>query len=65
MKTWALKAANTTQLAALYGIDRRAMANLITHHQPSIGNRIGYFWRVDQVLLIFHFLGPPPLVRVI
>jgi len=51
MKTWTLKAANTKQLAAFYGVDRRSMATLINSYQPNIGKRTGYFWSVDQVLL--------------
>jgi hypothetical protein len=64
MKTWDLKAANTTQLAALYGITRRQMARMINDNQPHIGPRVGYFWRVDQIMRIFDFVGPPTHFRV-
>jgi hypothetical protein len=65
MKTWTLKAANTTQLAALYGITRRQMAHMIKHHQPHIGIRVGYFWHVDQIMRIFERVGPPTHFRVV
>jgi hypothetical protein len=65
MKTWELKAATTTQLAALYGITRRQMARMIKDHQPHIGQRVGYFWRVDQIMRIFDCVGPPTHFRVI
>jgi len=65
METWTLKAANTTQLAALYGITRKQMARAINHNQPHIGIRVGYFWRVDQIMRIFERVGPPTRFRVV
>lgn len=64
MTTWTLKAATTKELSALYGLTRKAMARQLKHHQSAIGQRVGYFWRVEQILLIFQYIGPPPFVRV-
>ncbi|SKC47785.1 hypothetical protein [Ohtaekwangia koreensis] len=65
MKTWTLKAATTKELAALYGLDRKAMARQIKHYESIIGKRFGYFWRVQQILLLFDNIGPPTHFRVI
>ena len=65
MENWELKAANTTQLAALYGITRKQMARAIKHYQPHIGVRVGYFWRVEQIMRIFEHVGPPTHFRVV
>jgi hypothetical protein len=65
MNTWDLKAANTTQLAVLYGITRKQMARMIKHHQHHIGIRVGYFWRVDQIIRIFEHVGPPTHFRIV
>jgi hypothetical protein len=65
MKTWTLKAATTKELAAIYGLHRKAMGKLMEHHQSAIGKRVGYFWRVEQILQLFENIGPPPFVRVV
>jgi len=64
MKNWQLKAATTKELASLYGMERKAMGRLFRHYESSIGKRIGYFWKVQQILLLIENIGPPPNVRV-
>jgi len=64
MKNWQLKAATTKELASLYGMERKVMGRLFRHHELSIGKRYGYFWKVEQILLLFEKIGPPPNVRV-
>ena len=64
MKTWTLKAATTKELAALYGMHRKAMARQFKYYESAVGKRVGYFWRVEQILALFENIGPPPFVRV-
>jgi hypothetical protein len=65
MKDWTLRSATTKELAALYGINRKALGRQMKHHQSIIGKRPGYFWSVEQILRLFEILGPPPFVRVV
>jgi hypothetical protein len=65
MKNWTLRSVTTKELAALYGIHRKAMAKVLKHHESIIGKRTGYSWYVEQLLRFFEVYGPPPFVRVV
>jgi len=57
--------ATAKELASLYGLNPKAMSKQIKSLEAIIGKRVGYFYRVDQILGIFENIGPPPFVRVV
>jgi len=50
---------NITQLAALYGMERRAFKKWLAAHKRLVGKRIGHLYTIKQVNIIFDVLGMP------
>jgi hypothetical protein len=48
-----------TQLADLYGMERRAFKKWLAAHKKTIGKRIGHLYTIKQVHIIFEVLGMP------
>lgn len=47
------------ELAVMYQMDKRTISRWLKPHQDIIGNRIGRYYTVRQVALIFEILGYP------
>lgn len=48
------------ELAELYCVTPHTIRAWLKPHRLRIGPRIGYFYTVKQVLIIFECIGPPP-----
>jgi hypothetical protein len=49
----------TKQLAALYCVSTNTFCKWINRHKKSIGKKLGHFYSIQQVLVIFEKLGYP------
>jgi fibrillarin-like rRNA methylase len=65
MITWNVQPANTKTLAALYEVDPKVFRNWLKPFLKDIGERIGFYFTVKQVEVIFDKIGLPPKVRII
>lgn len=54
-----LKPYNLKELAAMYGVSARTLNKWLAPFGDQIGKRIGYFYTIPQVKLIFLHLGLP------
>jgi hypothetical protein len=52
-----------TELASLYNMTRKTMNKWLKPHMPVIGERVGRFYNVKQVLLIFELIDLPGKVE--
>lgn len=48
-----------SQLAKAYDVDVRTLKNWLNPHVAAIGKKIGRFYTVRQVSIIFELIGPP------
>ncbi len=46
-------------LAVYYNVDRRTFKTWIIEHEAAIGKRVGYYYTIKQVKIIFTVLGVP------
>jgi len=65
MNTWHIKPSTIKDLSGLYGLTYHIFKKHIRPIERLIGKRIGYYYTIPQILLIFEFMGPPPLVNII
>jgi hypothetical protein len=54
-----LKPYNLKELAAMYGVSARTLNKWLKPFGDQVGKRIGYFYTIPQVRLIFMKLGLP------
>lgn len=54
-----IKPYSITELASIYGIPDKTMRKWLAPHKNAIGKRIGHFYNVLQVTIIFEKLGVP------
>jgi transposase len=54
-----LKPYTVLELAKLYGVSDRTMKKWIKPFEKEIGKKIGYFYTIAQVKIIFEKLGMP------
>ncbi len=47
------------QLAALYGVSTNTFYKWINRHKEAVGKKIGHFYTIKQVQIIFDRLGYP------
>ncbi|HUC83476.1 MAG TPA: hypothetical protein VMR70_21365 [Flavisolibacter sp.] len=47
------------ELARLYGISDRTMKKWLVPFEAEIGSKVGYFYTIAQVQIIFQKLGTP------
>lgn len=59
MKNIKLKPYTVLELARLYGVSDRTMKKWLKPFEIEIGNKIGYFYTIAQVKIIFERLGMP------
>ena len=59
MSTIKLKPYTVLELARLYGVSDRTMKKWIKPFEAEIGIKIGYFYTIAQVKIIFERLGTP------
>lgn len=50
------------ELPALVGIEKWTFAREIKRHKKTLGPKIGYHWRFEQVLMILKIYGVPYIV---
>jgi len=55
-----LQAYKTKELAALYKVSKRTFCKWIKPFRKAIGERVGQYFTVVQVLIIFESIGWPP-----
>lgn len=58
-KTIKVRPYTTKELAALYGVDIKTLRKWLKPHKERIGERIGYYYNIDQVKVIFQLLSLP------
>ncbi|HEX2606686.1 MAG TPA: hypothetical protein VHK91_04870 [Flavisolibacter sp.] len=54
-----IKTYTISELAIFYGISNKTMSRWLKNHASRIGPRIGRYYNVRQIELIFELLGPP------
>ena len=54
-----VKASTTKELAAMYGISAKTFRTWLQPHQKSIGEKVGRYYSVLQIRIIFDKLGYP------
>jgi N-acetyl-beta-hexosaminidase len=54
-----IKHYSIAELADLYNLERRVFKKWLEPHLPVIGERIGHFYNIKQVKIIFDVLGLP------
>jgi len=54
-----LKPYSSKELAAIYGVAKQTFNRWIRPFEPEIGNKLGRFYTVAQVKIIFSRLGLP------
>lgn len=59
MNSTQIKPHTILELAKLYGVSDRTMKKWLKPFEPEIGNKIGYFYTIAQVKIIFEKLGTP------
>lgn len=59
MNTIQLKPYTVLELARLYSVSDRTMKKWLKPFEPEVGNKIGYFYTIAQVKIIFEKLGMP------
>jgi len=59
MNSIKLKPYTVLELARLYGVSDRTMKKWIKPFETEIGSKVGYFYTIAQVKLIFEKLGMP------
>ncbi|HEY8933885.1 MAG TPA: hypothetical protein VIM65_01640 [Cyclobacteriaceae bacterium] len=60
MKTWIVRPCTARELAQLYKVSYRVFLNHLKPHLDKIGERIGHFYMMKQVMIIIDILGSPP-----
>jgi len=60
-----VKSYKLKELADFYQVSNYLMRKLIAKHKRAIGKREGYYYRPDQVVLIFDLIKPPSNVKII
>jgi hypothetical protein len=65
MKTWILKPCLFKELAALYGLSERVFRKHLEPIKEAIGKKVGYFYTIRQILIIFDKLGPPSNIHIV
>jgi|GEM_PF-5461609 len=65
MQEWRVRPATNKMLAALYGVSRNIMKKHIELLGDKVGKKHGYYWMVNQVIIIIESLGPPPNCEVV
>lgn len=50
---------NTKELSALYGVSYKTFKKWLRPHKEQIGDKIGYYYNIDQVKTIFRILSLP------
>lgn len=60
-----LRPYNVKELAVIYGVDRRTMTSWLKAHESAIGPKLGRYYSVLQVKIIFQRLGIPSQVQII
>ena len=58
-----LKPYNLKELAALYGVSARTLNKWLKPFGDQVGKRIGYFYTIPQVKMIFLNLGLPGILE--
>lgn len=48
------------ELAALYEVTPRAFYTMFKKHSDKVGEKEGRYYNINQVILIFRYLGMPP-----
>lgn len=51
------------ELSILYGVCKQTFSKWLMPYQEQIGKRNGHFYSVEQVKVIFYFLGVPETVE--
>lgn len=59
MNTIKLKPYTVLELAKLYSVSDRTMKKWIKPFEKEVGKKIGYFYTIAQVKIIFEKLGMP------
>lgn len=59
-KSITIRPASIKELADMYEMDRKTMARWLKPHLGKIGERIGWYYNVRQMEIIFEVLGFPP-----
>lgn len=54
-----IKPYTNKQLAALYGVSANTFSKWLQKHQKDIGKKLGHFFTIPQVKIIFDKLGYP------
>ncbi|NLR58817.1 hypothetical protein HGH93_11940 [Chitinophaga polysaccharea] len=49
------------ELADQYGVSRRIIRTWLSPFEAEIGPRLGYYYTVAQMLIIYEKIGPPPM----
>lgn len=60
-KNYKSKALSVAELAHLYKVSSRTVKNWLTPHADAIGEKVGRFYTVKQVEIIFEKLGLPDI----
>ncbi len=60
MKPYMLK-----ELAAIYGVDKRTFLKWIKPYNEEIGQRIGHYYNINQVKIIFWKLSLPNTIKLL
>lgn len=60
-----IKPCNIKELALIYGVDRRTMSGWLKAHEAAIGEKLGRYYSVLQVKIIFQRLGIPSQIQII
>jgi hypothetical protein len=61
----AIKAYNTKELAAMYGVSTKTFSSWLERFQELIGERHGYYFNALQVKIIFEKLGLPGCLQLV
>ncbi|HYG53119.1 MAG TPA: hypothetical protein VD905_19605 [Flavobacteriales bacterium] len=62
--TIALKPYSTQELADLYGISVHTFKKWIAPFKESLGKKIGWYWSIPQVKIIFQKLDLPSVIVI-
>lgn len=61
--TFPLKPYSQTELSKIYGVDIRTFKKWLVPYEAEIGKRIGRYYSIFQVKLIFDRLGLPSMLN--
>ena len=64
MNKWKVRPSTGKEMAALYGVSYNVFKKWISFFEGQIGPKLGNFYTVKQVLVIFEVLGTPASIEV-